>query len=147
MIPPFDAIGNLPAGVHWTNWREFAARFGWNARRGKLLVGLKRAIDSLRMAGCREVYIDGSFVTAKDLPGDFDACWSVKGVDPNLLDPVLLTFDNHRAAQKAKYGGEMFPAELPEGASGLRFLDFFQVDKSTGRPKGIIGMRIRRRRP
>jgi hypothetical protein len=147
MIPPFDAIGNLPAGVHWTRWREFAARFGWNARRRGLLDGLKRAIDSLRKAGCREVYIDGSFVTAKDLPGDFDACWSVKGVDPALLDPVLLMFDNHRAAQKAKYRGEMFPAELPEGASGLRFLDFFQVDKNTGKRKGIIGMRLRRRRP
>jgi hypothetical protein len=81
------------------------------------------------------------------VPGDFDACWSVSGVDPNLLDPVLLTFDNHRAAQKAKYFGEMFPAELPEGVSGRRFLDFFQIDKITGRPKGIVGLRLRRRQP
>ena len=143
MIQQSDQTGNLPAGIHWASWKEFEKRFGTNARRKELLAGLKRAIVILRKAGCRAIFVDGSFVTAKELPGDFDACWSVEEVDPDLLDPVLLDFSNERAAQKAKFGGELFPAELMEGGSGKLFLDFFQIDKKTGKPKGIVGLRLR----
>ena len=78
------------------------------------------------------------------MPNDFDACWDIEGVDPDLLDPVLLTFDDSRAAQKAKYLGELFPAQLSEGGSGGSFLEFFQIDKETGNPKGIITLDLRR---
>ena len=54
---------------------------------------------------------DLTLVTAKAVPGGFDGCWEVAGVDPDLLDPVLLVFAQQRAAQKAKYGGEFFPTE------------------------------------
>lgn len=74
------------------------------------LNGMEFAIDSLRWAGCRTVYIDGSFVTSKEVPNDFDACWEEAGVEPELLDPVLLHFDAGRATQKTKYLGNLFPA-------------------------------------
>jgi hypothetical protein len=61
------------------------------------------------VAGCVTVYIDGSLVTAKETPGDFDACWEVTGVDVAQLDPILLTFDHQRMAQKLKYLGEFLP--------------------------------------
>jgi hypothetical protein len=54
------------------------------------------------------VYVNGSFATAKERPGDFDACWEITGVDPALLDPVLLTFADRRAAQKARFSGSSF---------------------------------------
>jgi hypothetical protein len=124
--------------VHTATWEEVAGRFGSTPQRQRLLSGLRAALASLGAAGCRRVYLDGSFVTAKRVPGDFDVCWDVTGVDPALLDPVLLIFDQGRAAQKAKYGGELFPAQLPNGISGLTFLEFFQIDKRTGWPKGIV---------
>lgn len=149
MLVSFDEDGNLPSGIHWASWKEFENRFGTNSRRKRLLNGLQRAVSSLQKAGCRVVFVDGSFVTSKELPGDFDACWSVEGVNPDLLDPVLLDFSNGRAAQKVKFGGELFPAELIEGGSGKPFLEFFQMDKNTGKPKGIVGLRLEppRRRP
>jgi uncharacterized protein DUF6932 len=64
----------------------------------------------------------------------------VAGVDASLLDPVILNFDRGRAVQKARFGGELFPAQLPEGISGVTFLEFFQINKETGRPKGIVAM-------
>jgi hypothetical protein len=146
MIPPFDSSGNLPEGIHWATRSDFESRFGWTAQRLKLLSGIKSLFGSLQRVGCRSVYIDGSFVTAKEVPGDFDACWSVDGVNADLIEPVLLDFDNERAAQKAKYFGDIFPAELPEGLSGKTFLDFFQTDKVTGNRKGIVGIRLRRKR-
>src|SRR5436190_23079014 len=112
MIPPFEpSIGLLPAGIHEATWEEFVARFGWTPPRLALLSGLKAALDALRVAGCRRAYVNGSFVTAKEAPGDFDGCWETDGVDPARLDPVLVTFDAHRRAQKTKYGGGLFFAD------------------------------------
>jgi hypothetical protein len=53
---------------------------------------------------------------------------------------VLLDFRNGRAAQKVKYLGELFPTDTVEGQSASTFLKFFQTDKQTGRPKGIIAL-------
>ena len=140
MIPEFDKEGLLPAGIHWASWGEFTQRYGGNAWRKLLLSGLRAAIVSLRDAGCKIVYVDGSFVTDKEIPGDFDACWEETGVDPAILDPVLLTFANGRAEQKAKYLGELFPASSDAVGDGFTFWDFFQTDRDTGRRKGIIAI-------
>ena len=115
-------------------------RFGNTPWRRQLVDGLEMAIDSLRRAGCRTVYIDGSFVTDKEVPNDFDACWEEAGVMPELLDPVLLQFDAGRAAQKAKYLGELFPASLGATVEGMSFLEFFQTDRETGGSKGIVAV-------
>lgn len=39
---------------------------------------------------------------------------------------------------KNKYGGDIFVSVFVEARSGQTFLDFFQVDKVTGNPKGIV---------
>ncbi len=77
-------------------------------------------------------------MTAKPVPNDYDVCWDIAGVDDSLLDPVFLDFANLRAAQKAKYLGEFFPAGWYESASSKTWLDFLQLDKVTGNAKGII---------
>ncbi len=142
----FDKSGKLPPGIHGVTWRAMVLLLG-NRRRMRFLRGLKEALVLLKAAGCRSVYIDGSFVTAKPQPGDFDACWAVEGVDFEKLDPVFLDFSNSRAVQKARFLGEFFPAELPEGLTGKVFLEFFQVDKETGAQKGILAVDLERWRP
>ena len=136
MIPAFDASGNLPQGIHFATWKQLASAFGFTPRRKKLLSGPREALSLLRLAGCQLVYVDGSFVTNKPEPGDFDGCWSLAGVDVEKLDPIFLDFSNSRARQKERFLGEFFPAELPEGRTGKTFLKFFQTDKETGRSRG-----------
>jgi hypothetical protein len=138
MIPEFDSEGNLPPGIHATTWALFVGRFGITDHRRRLISGLKRALDSLKGAGCLRAYIDGSFVTQKQRPEDFDACWDPVGVNPALLDPSLLRFENQRILQKIVFYGELFPSHWPANAAGQRFLDFFQTDKNTGSQKGIV---------
>ena len=142
MIPEWLTNGDLPPGVHFATWREIEDRLSFHPRRQRLLAGFRRACEELRKAGCRLVYLDGSFVTWKKHPGDFDACWDVQNVD----DPVFWDFSRGRAAQKRRFLGEFFPAELPEGASGRAFVDFFQVNKLTGGQKGILAIRLGGRR-
>ena len=78
----------------------------------------------------------GSFISEKALPNDYDAAWETAGVDPYRLDPVLLDFSNGRAAMKAKYLGELFPASAL-AAAGVLYRDFFQRDRN-GVPKGVL---------
>jgi hypothetical protein len=80
------------------------------------------------------------FDESGNLPEGIDACWEMAGVGPYLLDPVLLTFADRRAAQKARFGGELFPAEWAADPHGTRFLDYFQRDRMTGEPKGIVAL-------
>lgn len=140
MIPAFDAGGNLPPGIHFASWDEIVNRYATNTRRRELAGGLLDALRSLKHAGCRTAYLDGSFVTKKELPGDFDACWEITGVEPGRLDPELLDFSKRRAGQKARYAGELFPAETAAEPAGTTFLDYFQRDRDTGQPKGIIAI-------
>jgi hypothetical protein len=146
MIPELDSDGKLPPGVHEATWEQLAAAFGQGSVRARLLDGLYRAALALKVAGCSTLYVNGSFVTTKSQPGDFDACWEPAGVSAAKLDPVLLDFSNKRLAQKAKYGGELFPssarAELPPASR--TFLEFFQRDKDTGKVKGIVAVDLRR---
>jgi hypothetical protein len=144
MVPLFDADGKLPPGIHFCTWEEFVTRFGTTQHRLNLIAGLKIAMVQLRSAGCQTVYVDGSFVTHKLVPGDFDACWEANGVDIKQLQataPALLKFDSKRAAQKAAYGGEFFPAGWPADGAGTLFLEFFQMDRD-GNPKGIIAINL-----
>lgn len=143
MIPYFDTDGLLPVGIHETSWKEFDERFGYNSHRKRLLNGLWKALKAMKIAGCEAIFIDGSFVTAKEFPNDYDCCWDISGVQPHLLDIVFFDFSNFRAAQKAKYRGEFFPAQTVETTSGKVFLDFFQIDKDTGNQKGIVKINLR----
>lgn len=144
MLPEFQEDGKLPPGIHEPSWEEFAERFGGTEHRRILLQGLKEALRALRVAGCKRVYIDGSFVTSKEVPNDWDGCWDTEGVDLRLLDPVLRQFANKRAAQKAKYLGEFFPADTTERGAGKMFLEFFQTDRESGGAKGIVALDLRR---
>ncbi|MCL2768800.1 MAG: hypothetical protein FWD42_01650 [Solirubrobacterales bacterium] len=144
MIPEFDEHGNLPPGIHHATWNEIVTRYATSTHRRDRLDGVLDALRSLKAAGCATVYLDGSFVTSKDHPDDFDACWESAGVVPSRLDPELREFSDERAAQKARYGGEIFPAQWSAHPDGTTFLDYFQYDNATNRPKGIVAVDLAR---
>ena len=144
MIPSLIEINDapwkiLPAGIHRATLSEVEVFFGTNPHRRVLFVGLVQALKALRIAGCQRVYLDGSYVTGKPKPNDYDACWEHEGVDADKLDPVFLDFDNLRANQKAKYGGEFFP-RCANGVPGQPILDFFQRERYSGEIKGILSI-------
>jgi len=97
-------------------------RFGWNRRRRELLDGLAEALELLAAVGCIRVWINGSFVTAKEEPGDFDAVWDPTGVDFDQLDEIFFDFIDGRKAQKQRFGGELLP-NVVESGSGLILID------------------------
>jgi hypothetical protein len=143
MIPEFERqTGNLPPGEHDATWEEFVDRFGWNPRRRQLLDGIAESLDLLKVAGCLKVWVNGSFVTTKEEPGDFDAVWDPGDVDFDVLDPIFgpLGMAKSRVLQKDRFGGEWFP-NLVEGNSKTQFARFFQNDRNN-LAKGIVVLRL-----
>lgn len=103
---------------------------------------------AIKSSGLPTIYINGSFVTSKLRPQDFDACWDREEIDTDYLrihDPRLL---NHydRAGQKARYKGEIFPSDQPIGNYGMNSFELFQRDREQNQ-KGIIAIDLVRWEP
>ncbi|SDO34828.1 hypothetical protein SAMN05192530_105336 [Aureimonas jatrophae] len=133
MIPSFDEqTGHLPVGEHAATWPEVAQRFGWNNHRRRLLAGLLRMATNLRDAGCVFFLLDGSFVTNKEYPEDYDACCDYEGMDPLKIDPRMFM---GKQIMKAEFGGEVHPEKAFGDVTPLR--EFYQTDRN-GVAKGVV---------
>ena len=79
---------------------------------------------------------------------EFSARYGTTPHRRNLLDGlglalVALRRAGCRRAQKSRFGGELFPADLPADPEGTQFLDHFQRDKHTREPKGIVAIDLK----
>jgi hypothetical protein len=140
MIPQFNKSGYLPPGKPYlATWHEISIRFGTTKHRKKLLGGLYKALKALKKAGCRIVYINGSFVTDKAEPNDWDGCWEIEGVNFAILDPLIVDEDFKHSERKREYLGDLFlqAPRLP----GRNFVTYFQKDRD-GKRKGIIKINL-----
>jgi len=71
-IPPLSS-NFLPPGIYDCSLDEIRGYFGINERRIDLISKLESYIIKIKDSGIQGwIIIDGSFVTAKDLPGDID---------------------------------------------------------------------------
>ena len=146
MIPDFDREYendqgnlNLPIGVHEADWDEFYIRYITNLERIRLKEGMELMLQHLRDAGCKFVKIDGSFVTSKSIPNDFDVTWDPKGVDKTLLDQSINEMNGE--VMNEKYKGELYPQDAIESGSGKTFDEFFQMDRLKI-TKGIVKINL-----
>ena len=74
MIPQFRDDGFLPEGVHLATEAEVTFRFGTsNPHRRRLTLRLRHWLELARLTRSQRFLLDGSFVTAKERPGDIDA--------------------------------------------------------------------------
>jgi hypothetical protein len=143
MLPSFIVIRGalwpvLPPGVYDATMEEVYNRYAINERRRELFQGFNEAAENIFGAGSPQIYLDGSYISAKPEPGDYDALWDRRFVDPTLLDPLFIQLTMGTDRQKAKYLGEFFPSAAVEANSRKPFMDFFRTDRLTGAEKGII---------
>lgn len=80
MIPDFDKNGNLPPGIHETTIQEVELHFANNMHRKRLFEGLLKVLKILGNCGCPEVYLNGSSITLKNEPNDYDLCYEPTGI-------------------------------------------------------------------
>ena len=134
----FNDQGLLDPGIHPMTWKEFYDLFSANSKRRKeLMEGLGKVVTILREIGAMRIYIDGSFVTQKLEPNDWDACFD--GSIPVVNNLLCKHPFNSRKTQKELYKGELFYAYDEADEFGHTYLEFFQQKKENSAiKKGII---------
>ena len=130
----------MPKGVHDATLVEIQQRFGTNYRRRQLLTGLKFVVDRLRGFGVTTVWIDGSFVTAKERPRDVDVIYD----PPPNTDTTTwgLLSPSRRKELKQYYGVDLWrhPSPQPTKGNPLKtetLLEMMSTDRA-GVPKGVL---------
>ncbi len=134
-LPGFDDRGFLPDGIHEADWQAVTTRFGRSAKRQELLQGLQTACCVLYRAGVEVLYLDGSFVTDKTNPGDYDACWDMEesGVDLDMLPACMRPGMLNPVEQRALFKGDFNSMEA------LRPYRFFGTDPN---PRGLVALNL-----
>lgn len=144
-----ENTGLIVPGEHKLTLEEFEKAFVYNIRRREIFNGFLKLIDIFREIKCTHIYADGSYVTQKTYPGDIDICWHMhEDIDKrkeqleklySICRPLFdLSKKENREFIQNEFYADVFPANSTEGTSGQMFKTFFQKDKHTGEPKGII---------
>lgn len=135
MIPKLNNNGYLPRGTHKATLREIKQRFGTSSsKRKELFRGFQNLVQLLRKhkTDIKTFLLNGSFVTAKESPGDYDCILVVKAScefsleEIKQLDTAKEVFDAHLL---------VFSEEDIDGYNG--FVKFFGHDQAL-RPKGLL---------
>jgi hypothetical protein len=143
-LPGFRDDGWLPEGHHPTTWEEIRNLFGGESgtRRAQVLAKLLDWRDQVRRKGItRRLILNGSFISAKPEPGDFDTILIAdEGVETILAQDEAARQLVDYAFCKARGWGDIF---LFSTAAIRKFphlcrLDLFDHDKVTKTPKGVV---------
>jgi hypothetical protein len=113
---------------------QIKKRFAYNFRRRFLFQGLTNVLRILEQANCKKVFLNGSFITRKEEPGDYDLCWEPIGVlpTPELRSLLVMTSSERRL----KFGGDIL-MRLPQPPFQIDYVDYWQTDVQDNL-KGII---------
>lgn len=144
-----ENTGLLLPGEHELTFEEFENEFVYNDRRKYIYGKFNGLIEIFKTIECSHIYIDGSYVTSKPVPNDIDVCWHMAEEKDKRNFQLQTLFDhfpflfnlqdiNNRKHNQREFCADVFPANSVEGGSKLMFKDFFQRDKETNHPKGII---------
>jgi hypothetical protein len=143
-LPAFREDLWLPEGHHPATWEEIVATFGGapGSKRAQVLANLLEWRDRVRGHGITgRLILDGSFVSAKPDPGDFDTLFlldeGMEGVLARDEEARRLVDYTHC---KERGWGDIFllPAAAVRKFPQLCHLDLFDHDKVTKQRKGVI---------
>jgi hypothetical protein len=142
-IPPLDANGMLPAGIHTCTLAEARERFGRfqsSDQRIRLFQRLEAFVAEAKASGIvQALIVDGSFVTAKLIPNDIDLGVVLAAGHDFRADLGIVPYNVvDRLRVRRAYGFDVVIVE--EGAADFYVLvRFFQrVRLQPGRSKGIL---------
>jgi hypothetical protein len=135
MIPDFNKHGNLPAGIYKESIDDIEKRFGLNSK--KRISLFKNFHNFLKLiipfkTNIKQFILDGSFVTAKENPGDIDCIILIKNntrFTPEIVDKLVNA--------KKLYNIHLFIHEERNIKKYNDLLAFFSRNRNL-KPKGVI---------
>jgi hypothetical protein len=75
MLPAYYDGTYLPVGDHPATWDDVMERFSGSVKRRGFCDRLRAILTRAKVCGFVRVYLFGSFISAKDDPGDVDLLW------------------------------------------------------------------------
>lgn len=144
MIPDLNREGLLPSGSHEATLREIRRRFGTgNPTRARLMKGLEAVLRLARKIGASLLYLDGSFVTAKSQPGDWDAVLVLStGARLGLKEAIALA---DRPEVRKRYHGDLFTVMEEDTEVLAHYVEGVFAHDRNGRAKGLILLGLNRK--
>ncbi|MFH1940445.1 MAG: hypothetical protein ABIK21_09910 [bacterium] len=134
-IPQLNKCGYLPKGIHKATIQQIKERFGKSSERRKELFGNFLAVVELVKKIRKTVvhfFLDGSFVTAKEHPGDIDCIIIIKNnFDIEAKEAIQL----HNATEL--FNCHILFAEQDDKRLKKEYIDFFSYDINEI-PKGLL---------
>ena len=143
-LPAFRDDNWLPEGHYSTDWDETSAVFGGepNSKRAQVLSNLLEWRDSVRAQGLTGLLIlDGSFISAKPEPGDFDTLFILDaGMETRLAQDVeAALLVNYNYCKQRGWGDIFMFSEIAvRRFPAMCRLDGFDHDKVTKQAKGVV---------
>ena len=142
MIPDFRDDGYLPEGLHLATEAETTFRFGCGTRRcRRLILRLRCRLDLSRLTHAHRFLVDGSFVTAKQEPGDIDAVVFLAGdFERQIADgsDAALELEEMLLTRRPE---EIFAAE--DAHDWNDWVEFFsRTREADGRRKGLLEIHL-----
>lgn len=142
MIPALTGDGMLPPGSHEATVEEVRRRFGTgNRTRTRLMRGLQAVLRMAGMAGASLLYLDGSFVTDKKEPGDWDAVLLLP-VGARIWSKEALALADRPEIRK-RHGGDLFTMMEEDTEVLAHYLEGVFVRDRHGRAKGMLVLRLK----
>lgn len=146
-IPPLNANGLLPPGIHETTLDEIRDRFGvfrGNEQRPRLFVSLAELVAAMQRSTLFEaLLVDGSFVTAKLTPNDMDI---IAVLQPGHDFERDLLMSEYALVSRAMLRRRFrFDVVVAEKASAVytTYIEFFsRVRESPELRKGILSITL-----
>ena len=147
-IPPFRSDHWLPEGHHAATWEEVEDIFGGEpgSVRREILTRLLTCRDAARAKGLSgQVVLNGSFISAKENPGDFDLLFVYDTVSETIVQQdieALALIDPIRC--KVAFGGDVFAYSASMVTSHPQFFptDSFDRIKFTEIKKGVLELEL-----
>jgi hypothetical protein len=131
--------GLLPPGEHPASMEELEAAFCWNYRRRQYFKNLELIVGKLKERSVSRIWVDGSFVTSEDRPGDIDVIF-----DPEGRSTASWGILHHlrRRELKRQFHIDLMPYPSPQKDPNNPFasktiLEYFKTGRD-GSEKGVV---------
>lgn len=132
-LPPFDKRGCLPEGIYNPTVEEFTERFVKVTERRKELFGKYQQFTKLcnQAKGIEEHYLDGSYVTDKEEPGDIDLLFTFNDdvYDSNKSYNSYFEITRQQKRMKEDYEVHVFYAKNTTDVDPLDMQIFWEKEK------------------
>jgi hypothetical protein len=129
--PPLNKHGTLQHDHH-CDWGDFVKIWGNNSHRKKLIQKATPALQMLKKAGVKTVYIAGSFASNKPNPKDIDGVFETgDDFDESELPDNFLVFLYQR-------GLDFYADTTPTEFNGAPHIEFFRIGRNDEKPGLIV---------